>query len=82
MPLPVTTGPAVCTLLLLIVPNCLSRHVSAAEQTSMSAAALDTQNHASCSAALPKLLHHQTWQSLRNSCAADITVVTHLELSQ
>ena len=48
MPLAVTAGLAVGTILLLIVPDCLSHQVSAAEQMSMSAAHLSNVDGSTC----------------------------------
>ena len=75
------TGLAACSLLLLAMTGSLSHLVSASEEVSVSAATAG-QTPAPCGAALPRLLHQQSWKSSRTACATDITVVTHLDSGQ
>ena len=71
-------------LALLCLIGCLTRGVIPAggAASPATAAAVKSQVPASCSASLPKLAHHQSWESTRSRCAADITVVTHLASHQ
>ena len=67
---------------LLLLVGSSSRHASLASGAFNVTAAADSQSRASCTAALPKLVHHQTWGSTRQKCAADVTVVTQLASNQ
>lgn len=80
---PVAAGLTLHTAaIMMLLVGCSSRHVSAATGPFNSTAAADSQSVASCSATLPKLVHHQTWESTRQRCAADVTVVTQLASNQ